>query len=122
MGRGPRAIDGALGSGIGAIFGLGDGAAMETPGDADDFDSEHLLNRADRVEVFPKSFGEFAVFGGFFGPDTVLGGEEAELEVVARRAGLTRRSFGTARTMRRLSDWLRIARQMPWQISFSAPE
>jgi len=88
MGRSAGAIDGGLGSRVGAVFGFGKGAAVEAPGGADDFDSEHFLNRADGVEILPKGFGEFGVLGGFFGPDTVLGGEEAELEVVAGGAAL----------------------------------
>jgi hypothetical protein len=97
-------------------FGFDDGAGVERPGGAHDLDGQHLLDGSDGVEIFPKSFGEFGVFGGFFGPDTVLGGEEAELEVIAGGAGLTFWSFGAA------GQWLRFARRRPWGISFSAPE
>jgi hypothetical protein len=63
-------------------------------GGTHDLDGQHLLDGSDGVEIFPKSFGKFGVFGGFFGPDTVLGGEEAELEVIAGGAGLTFWSLG----------------------------
>jgi len=94
---GAGAIDGGLGGGRGAIFGFGDGAAVEAPGGAHDLDGQQFLDGADGAEVFPKSFGEVVVFADFFGPDTVLSGEEAELEVIARGTGLT---FGGDRTGR----------------------
>jgi hypothetical protein len=123
VGRGAGAIHGGLSGECGAIFGFGQGAAVEAPGGAHDLDGHHFLDGADGVEVFPKGFGELGVFGGLFGPDAVLGREEAELEVIAGGAGLYPREFWGRRNERRSSDWLRFARRMPWWgISFSAPE
>ena len=64
---------------------------------AHNLDGQQFLDGANGVEVFPKSFGDFRILLGFFGPDVVLGGEEAELEVIAGGTGLTRGGFGAAR-------------------------
>ena len=95
--RGAGAIDGGLGGGGIAVFGFGYSAAVEAPGGAHDLDGKQFLDGADGVEVFPKGFGKPGIFLGLFGPDAVLGGEEAELEVIARGTGLT---FGGDRTGR----------------------
>ena len=96
MSRGAAAI-GGLGGRVDAVFGFGYGAAMEAPGGAHDFDSQHFFDGADGVQVLPKSFGELGVFGGLFGPDTVLSGEEAELKVISGGAGPTRGARRTGR-------------------------
>ena len=121
--RGAGAIDGGLGGGVGVVLGFGNGAAAEAPGGAHDLDGQQLLDGADGVEVFPKGFGDLGIFGGFVGPDAVLGGEEAELEVIAGGAGLTFGARGAARQcgVEAIGFELR-GRRHGWGISFSAPE
>jgi hypothetical protein len=89
MRRSPGAIDRSLGGRVDAASGFGCGAAVEAPGGTHHFESQRLFDGADGVQVLPKSFGGLGVFGGLFGPDTVLGGEEAELKVISGGADLT---------------------------------
>ena len=54
VGRSAGAIPRGLGGGGSAILGFGEGATVEPPGGADDFDGLNLLDGAARVQVLPK--------------------------------------------------------------------
>jgi hypothetical protein len=95
MGRCASAIDGGLRSGRVAILGFGGSATVEAPSHARYLHSQHFFDRASGAEFFPESFGEPGMFVSFFRLDTILSGEEAELEVIARRSSLTFGGDGT---------------------------
>jgi hypothetical protein len=76
-------------------LGFGGGTAPEAPRCALDLHSQHFFDRASRAEFFPEGLREFGMFVSFFGLHTILHGEEAEFEVIARRSGFTLQGRGS---------------------------